>query len=102
MRLNERERERILKALAPLLQRLQRPEVWLYGSQLDECVRGGDVDILLVAEDAPDSLRRQALGYESLLEDALDMPVDLMVYSRRSTTQPAVVRQAFATGQRLL
>jgi predicted nucleotidyltransferase len=102
MRLNKQERERILKTLAPLLQTLQGPEVWLYGSQLDERVRGGDVDILLVAEDAPDTLRKRALGYESLLEDALDMPVDLLVYSRRSTTQPAVVQQAFATGQRLL
>ncbi|SIO11391.1 hypothetical protein SAMN05443662_1511 [Sulfurivirga caldicuralii] len=51
---------------------------------LDERARGGDVDILLVAE------------------DALDMPVDFLGYSRRSTTGPAVVRQAFATGQRLL
>ena len=101
MRLNPRELERIVETLMPVLRDMQGVQVWLFGSQLNDSARGGDVDVLVQADEQPEMLRQRLLGWESELEEALDMPVDLVVHSRRQPPS-AVVRHALATGLRLM
>jgi predicted nucleotidyltransferase len=53
--------------------------IWLFGSRLDDSLRGGDLD--LYVETPPHPLRNE-LRCKIELEESLDMPVDLIV--RRS------------------
>jgi len=101
MRLNQREIDTIVTTLQPVLSTLKAPQLWLFGSQLDDTVRGGDVDLLVVADDAPSRMRDQLLGWASELEEVLEMPVDLVIHSRQRPPS-AVARQALETGVRLL
>jgi len=52
--------------------------MWLFGSRLDDHKKGGDVD--LYVETAPHPLMNE-LRCKVQLEEALDMPVDLIVRS---------------------
>jgi predicted nucleotidyltransferase len=61
--------------------------VWLFGSRISPLARGGDVD-LFVESDAPitpQSLKQELLCKIKLVH-ALDLPVDLIVRSRRDTS----------------
>ncbi len=91
----------IRTTLSAPLRELKNAQVWLFGSQLDDDARGGDVDILVQADEVPDRLYQRLLGWESELEEVLDMPVDLVVHSRLQPP-PAVVRHALETGLRLM
>ena len=57
-------------------------EVLVYGSMLDEQARGGDVDLLVLTDDAP--ARRQRAMATVQLEAALNRPVDLTVAQREA------------------
>jgi predicted nucleotidyltransferase len=57
-------------------------QVSVYGSRLDDSARGGDVD-LLVETEAPPTIRQRALATVRL-EEALQLPVDLLVVERGS------------------
>ena len=50
--------------------------IWLFGSRLDEDKRGGDLDLYVEAEPCP---IWEPLRCKLELEEALDMPVDLIV-----------------------
>ena len=54
--------------------------VMLFGSRLDDSARGGDVD-LLVDTASPPTLRQRALATLAL-EQALNLPVDILAQQR--------------------
>lgn len=56
----------------------QGSRIWLFGSRLDDARKGGDLD-LYVETDSP--RLRDELRCKIELEEALDLPVDLIVRS---------------------
>ncbi|MDE2082563.1 MAG: nucleotidyltransferase domain-containing protein [Burkholderiales bacterium] len=55
----------------------EHARIWLFGSRVNDHRRGGDVDLYVEPETAPDLSAR--LRCRSELADALDMRVDLIV-----------------------
>ena len=64
-------RERIRGCMGP------HARIWLFGSRADDSRRGGDVDLYVEPEIAPDPMA--CLKCKSALADALDLNVDLIV-----------------------
>ena len=55
----------------------EHARIWLFGSRVDDSRHGGDVDLYVEPETAPDLTAR--LQCKSELADALDLKVDLIV-----------------------
>ena len=72
--------------------------VMLFGSRLDDTGRGGDVD-LLVESAAPATLRQRAI-VTMKLEQALELPVDIVTL-QRGTPDSAFARIARSGAQPL-
>jgi len=60
--------------------------VYLFGSRLDDRVRGGDVDLLIEAEEPVSLLNRARI--KMTLEKDLTLPVDVVAVSRRNKDTP--------------
>ena len=73
-------------------------QVMLFGSRLDDTARGGDVD-LLVETAAHPSVRQRALATMAL-EQALNLPVDIVAH-QRGTHASAFARSVRAKAQAL-
>jgi predicted nucleotidyltransferase len=73
-------------------------EVKLFGSRLDDSARGGDVDLLVETEHPP-TLRQRILATMAL-EQALNLPVDI-VAMQRGTQGSAFARIAASRAQAL-
>lgn len=80
MRLDERQQTVIRDQVQRLMPPGIRHELWVFGSRLDDRSRGGDVDVYLevqgLAVAERERLRRRL---RLALEEALDLPVDLVV-----------------------
>jgi predicted nucleotidyltransferase len=73
--------------------------VWVFGSQLDDAARGGDVDLYVEPGNAlPGNLFLAQQALRSELERRLKRPVDVVVQRDVPT---AFMRQARAEGERL-
>ena len=96
MRLNSAQTQLILQCMRQ--QFGPGAQVSVYGSRLDDSARGGDVD-LLVETEAPPAIRQRALA-TMRLEEALQLPVDLLVVERGSQAT-AFTRLARAHAQPL-
>ena len=73
-------------------------QVLLFGSRLDDLARGGDVDLLVESAGQP-TLRQRALATMAL-EQALNLPVDI-VAQQRGTPGSAFSRIARGKAQPL-
>lgn len=60
--------------------------VFLFGSRLDDCAKGGDVDLLLETA-APLTLRERA-RMKMELEAQIGLPVDIVCCARDATRSP--------------
>ena len=97
MRLTEHERATIRTAVQAHFGAASA--VWLFGSQLDDDARGGDVDLYVEpGEPVPANLFLAREALRSELERRLTQPVDVVVCRHRPT---AFMRLARAEGQRL-
>jgi predicted nucleotidyltransferase len=73
-------------------------DLYLYGSRLDDRARGGDVDIFVDTPRAIDY--RQRARALAALQDALRLPVDLLVKDAEDRDRP-IHRLARLSGLRL-
>jgi predicted nucleotidyltransferase len=70
-------------------------EVYLFGSRLDDRVRGGDVDLLIVTNTSLGLIERAQIKME--LEAGLGMPVDIVTQVRNEFPTPfQVIARAHA------
>jgi predicted nucleotidyltransferase len=76
-------------------------QLWLFGSRINDEARGGDVDLCLCANASAQTLIQLKWQLRPQLEEALDIPVDLVV---QSSLQPmkGITQQAMKTGIKLL
>jgi predicted nucleotidyltransferase len=74
MRLTEKQTQLIVQGVQRHLGPASR--IWLFGSRVDDAKKGGDIDLFVETEAHP---LRNELRCKIELEEALDMPVDLIV-----------------------
>ena len=76
-------------------------EVYVFGSRVDDTLRGGDLDVYCVLPERPADLSRREARFRVAAEDALDgLVVDVVV--RTPDTPPGTIhRHAERTGIRL-
>ena len=86
MRLTETQRQSIKSAVTSVIGEESR--VWLFGSRVDDAKRGGDID--LYVETSPHPLMDE-MRCKRYLEEALDIPVDLIVRRPGDNSPIAVI-----------
>ena len=100
MRLSAQQTKAILDATAELAGAGAR--VLLFGSRLDDSVRGGDIDLLVQCPEPVDRPVVLAANIEARLQIALgEQRIDVLVIDPVTALQP-VHRVALRTGQELL
>lgn len=64
-------------------------EVRLFGSRLDDQARGGDIDLLVIADAPVDSREQKVLRYVARLQLQLgDQPIDVLLLDPSTPPQP--------------
>lgn len=91
MRLSSKQQQIVVQSIRHHLGADAR--VWLFGSRVDDSQRGGDVD--LYVETVPNPLMTE-IRCKVQLQEALDLPVDLIV--RQPDADAPIARIAKAQG----
>lgn len=84
MRLTQEQIQKIVQTVSRLTG--NATEVFLFGSRLNDCAKGGDID-LLVETDAPLTLIGRA-QIKLALESDLGLPVDIIAQTRNVAPTP--------------
>lgn len=96
MRISQRQQQIIRDEVATIFGDGVR--VRLFGSRVDEDARGGDIDLLLEADNTIAESRRKTLQLVARLQQRLgDQPFDVLVIDPETTLQP-VHSRALRTG----
>jgi predicted nucleotidyltransferase len=75
-----------------------RAQVRLFGSRVDDSLRGGDIDLLVELPDRQADARRKSLTLAARLQIQLgDQPIDILVIDPDTVVQP-IHEVAKATG----
>ncbi|MCG5497554.1 nucleotidyltransferase domain-containing protein [Ectothiorhodospira variabilis] len=73
-------------------------QVWLFGSRVDDSLRGGDIDLLIQCPQPLEERKRQSLRMVARLQMALgDQPIDVLVLDPNTPRQP-IHDRALKTG----
>lgn len=97
MRLTEAEQKIIISMVSKAFAEQKHWQLWLFGSRVNDCLKGGDVDLCIVAGEDPKDLLQKKLWLRGSLEEALDLPVDLIMQSMQRPPK-LVTKQAIETG----
>lgn len=103
MRLTEAEQQAICRILSPHRQQGLK-ELRLFGSRLHDSARGGDIDLLLVANDGNAQRRLTMLKAELLVDlkaSLGDQKIDLIVCSPDQVRDDPFLRDALAESRKL-
>ncbi len=100
MRLSEQQKGIIEKLVSPAFRQLQW-ELWLFGSRVNDELKGGDVDLCIIADESPTELMQKQLWLRPQLEESLDLPVDLIMQSKQRANK-VVTLEAIKAGVRLV
>ncbi len=96
VRLSEWQKQQIRQAAARTLG--ERVPVRLFGSRLDDQVRGGDIDLYIELEGEPaEVLERELRFYAALQRQLGEQRIDLVVHRKGSALRP-VDREALGKG----
>ncbi len=97
MRLTRQEKNKIITLVSQVFEKQQQWKLLLFGSRVNDQLKGGDVDLCLIADEKPEELLRKQLWLRPEIEEALDLPVDLIM---QSTQRPEklVTQKAIKTG----
>jgi len=78
-----------------------KAEIWLFGSRVDDSLRGGDIDLYLeVKEQMPDLLQAEMRLYAALIKRLGDQRIDIVAHQFGQEIK-AIHDQARKTGIRL-
>ncbi len=97
MRLTPEERNKIITLVSQAFEDNPQWHLWLFGSRVNDQLKGGDVDLCIIADENPEALLRKQLRLRPKIEEALDLPVDLVM---QSTQRPEklVTKKAIEIG----
>jgi predicted nucleotidyltransferase len=96
MRLSESVRDSLTKAFESVF--APEDELYLFGSRVDDSLRGGDIDLLVTSSAAPAELVRRRSRFASLLARSLgDRKIDIVVY-RTGSPRASIHDHALAQG----
>ncbi|WP_421620812.1 nucleotidyltransferase domain-containing protein [Alkalilimnicola ehrlichii] len=75
--------------------------VWLFGSRVDDHARGGDIDLMIEADQDPEeALEKELRLYSRLIRRLGDQRIDIVIHRAAAPRLP-IHKVAMSTGKRL-
>lgn len=101
MRLTESQVEAIKQLVSRAFESQPNYQLWLFGSRVNDELKGGDVDLCVIADSSPEYLLQIQLRLRPEIEEAIDITTDLVMQSLQRPPKK-VSQQAVSTGVRLV